>query len=155
MLEVKLLGQSYENVLRLVLIVLLLFFIASAMRVKDNYVTGNFMGFGVGPVEKADINVGGTIAYRYGCYDSDGGDNVLERGFVTYRSGRQLINQFDSCQGSKTLIEWACLGGGKTSEVGTNEIVLNRECNLGCLNGVCIAEIYREGQDYSYDANRL
>ena len=122
------------------------------MQVKEEYVTGNYLGFGASYRDTpAGVDSESNLAYKYGCYDSDGGDNIQTRGVVTYRTARQLWKQIDSCQDSKTLLEWACLGGGRTSEVGTNEVLLTRECTSSCVNGVCQNEIYREGQNYPLD----
>ncbi|MDP4012298.1 MAG: hypothetical protein Q8R00_01705 [Candidatus Nanoarchaeia archaeon] len=143
-------AQSYENVLRLVLIILLLFFIVSAVRVKEDYaLSGNFMGLGTSPYSQdkiGEVDIGATLAQRNGCYDSDGGDNVREVGIVTYRVGKEVYKVIDICQDSKNLIEMVCLGGGKTSSIGTQESSYVRECTYSCENGICVEETFQEGQ---------
>ena len=129
-------SESYENVLRLVLIILILFFIASSMRILDS-ATGNFIGL-KNKFEPIGINLEARNALKYGCADSDGGDNLFVPGVVNYRFNGKLIQSIDVCADYATLLEQACLGNDRTSNVGVEQITIEHTCTDGCLNGACL-----------------
>ena len=144
-------AESYENVLRLVLIILILFFIASAMRIRDN-ATGSFVGLGsLYSREKPDVStIGPREALKYGCADTDGGDNILTKGVVYYRVNGKAFVGNDVCEDSKTVLEWACLGNDKLSNVGTTQVTTLHECTSECVDGACVAEKYRYAEQGGY-----
>ncbi len=144
-------AQGYENVLRLVLVILILFFIASAMRILDSS-TGNFIGLGsLNRESRPDIyTVGAREALKYGCADTDGGDNAIVKGIVRYRVNGKALMVVDTCEDQNTLLEWACLGNDRTSNIGKNEITILHECKAGCVDGACLGETIAERQGYPY-----
>src|SRR5574342_8367 len=129
-------AESYENVLRLVLIILILFFIASSMRILDS-ATGNFIGLR-NKVEPIGVNTAARDALKYGCSDSDGGDNIFVSGIVNYRFNGKLLQSFDVCGDSATLWEQACLGNYRTSNIGVEQVTIEHTCENGCINGACL-----------------
>lgn len=147
----KWLAESYENVLRLILVILILFFIATAMRVRDT--TGNFIGLRTLPyyAEKpALVSYGEKDALNYGCADTDGGENKLKKGTVYYRVNGRVLFVTDSCEDSETLLEWACLGASKTNYVGGVEVASMHKCSVGCVDGACVDERFAREQGYPY-----
>ena len=128
-------AEGYENTLRLVLIILILFFIASSMRVLDS-ATGNFIGL-KSALNHEPVNLEARNALKYGCADSD--DNIWNAGTVTYRFNGKTVTTYDVCGDSVTLLEQACLGNDKTSNVGVEQITIEYNCPNGCLNGACLA----------------
>ena len=145
-------AQSYENVLRLVLVVLILFFIASAMRILDSS-TGNFIGLGsLHRESRPDLyTVGLREALKYGCADTDGGDNAIVKGVVRYRVDGKALMDIDRCIDPDTLLELVCLGNAGTSNIGTEVITITHNCKAGCVDGVCVAETVAERQGYPYN----
>lgn len=144
-------AQNYENVLRLVLVVLILFFIASAMRILDSS-TGNFIGIGsLYRESRPDLQtIGASAALKYGCADTDGGNNAMVKGVVRKRVDGKALIDVDRCIGPDTLLELACLGNAGTSNIGTEAITITRNCKAGCVDGVCVAETVAGSQGYLY-----
>lgn len=145
-------AQNYENVLRLVLVVLILFFIASAMRILDSS-TGNLIGISsLYRENRPDLyTIGASAALKYGCSDTDGGDDVIENGIVRYRVNGKALMVVDSCIDQNTLLEWACLGNDRMSNVGRDAITIPHKCEAGCVDGVCVAATVAGSQGYLYE----
>lgn len=141
-------SESYENVLRLVLIILILFFIASSMRILDS-ATGNFIGL-KSLVKHESVDLSARDALKYGCADSDGGDNLLIAGVVNYRLNGKLVQAVDYCRDSVTLSEQACRGNYRTGSVGTEQTTIEHICPIGCLNGACLQENFAKEKNYVY-----
>ena len=140
-------AEGYENVLRLVLIILILFFIASSMRILDS-ATGNFVGLR-NKFEPVGVNLEARAALEYGCADSDGGDELIKAGIVNYRFQGKLAQSIDVCGDSATLLEQACLGNDRTSNVGVEPVTIEHACIYGCLNGACLENTPVDNYIYS------
>ena len=61
----------------------------------------------------------------------------------------KLAQSIDVCGDSATLLEQACLGNDRTSNVGVEQITIEHTCELGCLNGACLENTPVDNYIYS------
>ena len=70
-----------------------------------------------------------AIAAAQGCYDSDNGKNVFERGTVTFSDYETSKSQMDYCINEKSLNEFSCSQGFVVAQ--------SNQCLNGCEKGAC------------------
>jgi len=89
--------------------------------------------FGIAIIGDVDPTGLGTRGGSRTCVDSDGGQNLLEAGTVTYTRGSRTRTYVDECEGDSKIKEWFCdlRNRAKSTKIDCPDDTL-------CLNGACV-----------------